>query len=284
MLESYDVGFQTLYYERNILFVTIETLVVTMQQKDHSLVQKMNIQTDAIIGNQCDDYSTDDFIFDEKKITFLNTKTRGVGINRNLVFDHATGDYCVLADDDMRFVNGYPEIARKAIKNCPKADIIIFNLIEKENIRYKNKKIQRIRCFNYGKYGAARIVVKKSSVIDSGLRFNLNFGGGTRYLSGEDTIFLKDCLKRKLKIYAVPYALAELHQTQSSSWKKGPERFFFDKGALYRCLHPLLFVFYEVFYLLRHRKEYIRLISLNHAFFNMLEGGKDYVKNGNYKI
>lgn len=32
----------------------VEVLVATMDQKDDSLVKKMNIQTDAIIGNQCD--------------------------------------------------------------------------------------------------------------------------------------------------------------------------------------------------------------------------------------
>ena len=34
--------------------MTLQVLVATMHQTDHSLLEKMNIQSDAIVINQCD--------------------------------------------------------------------------------------------------------------------------------------------------------------------------------------------------------------------------------------
>ena len=33
---------------------SVQVLVAAMNQTDHSLLDRMNIQSDAIIGNQCD--------------------------------------------------------------------------------------------------------------------------------------------------------------------------------------------------------------------------------------
>ena len=34
--------------------MSVEVLVAAIHQKDHSLLEKMNIQSDVIVGNQCD--------------------------------------------------------------------------------------------------------------------------------------------------------------------------------------------------------------------------------------
>ena len=36
------------------------------------------------------------------------------------------------------------------------------------------------------------------------ITFSLLFGGGAKYSNGEDSLFLKDCLKYGLVVYAVP--------------------------------------------------------------------------------
>ena len=61
----------------------IQVLVAAMHQSDHSLIDKMNITTDAIVGNQCDFDSVEHFEHNSNKITYLNFKERGVGLNRN---------------------------------------------------------------------------------------------------------------------------------------------------------------------------------------------------------
>ena len=255
----------------------IETLIATIDQTDHTLVSQMNIQTDALVGNQCKVESTDEFSFQGNRITYLNTKERGVGRNRNLLIEHASADICIFADDDMRFVDGYPQIAKTAFEQCPKADILVFNLIEKNPRRYINQKITRIHGYNYAKYGAARIALRREPLQKAGIRFRLSFGGGTKYGSGEDTIFLNDCLKKGLKIYAVPYALAGMDQEAASTWFSGyDDKFFRDKGALYACLHPHIWMVYTLRFLIRYRKKFGETVSLRQAAKKMLAGGRAY--------
>ena len=259
-----------------IKMMKIETLIVTMDQHDHNLVNKMNIQTDSLIGNQGDKHSIESFVVNKHRMTYFNTEERGVGRNRNLLLDKATADIMILADDDMRFVDDYPQIAYRAFCECPDADILIFNLIEKKPRRYINKRIKRIR-WHYARYGAARIAIRRQRFQDSGIRFHLSFGGGAYYGSGEDTIFLQECLKKGLKIYAVPYYLAEIDQNSISTWFTGYDRKFFkDKGALYACLHPISWPIFTMRFLICYRKRICENFSLIQALRTMIIGGREY--------
>lgn len=257
--------------------MTIETLVVTVDQHDHSLPQRMNLQTDALIGNQADFEGEERIICNGKCVTFLTDTQRGVGRNRNKILQRASAQICVFADDDMRFVDGYPQIVENAFLECPGADILVFNLIERNPRRYVNRKITPVGYTNYARYGAARIAVRTESVIRSGIRFSLLFGGGARYGSGEDTIFLRECLGAGLKIMAVPYAIAEIDQTAHSTWFQGyNEKFFADKGALYSCLYGAAAQVFCARFLIRYRRKYWSEYPLREAWRAMRSGIKDY--------
>ena len=257
--------------------MSIETLIVTIDRIDGNLVEKMNVQTDAVVGNQCVENSVWDFYKNGRKTVFYNTTERGIGKNRNVVLKNAQADICVFGDDDMTFLDGYPETAYKAFSECPDGDVIIFNLVEKEPRRYINRKKKRIHKYNYAKYGAARMAIRRQNIIDSGISFSTEFGGGSVYGAGEDTIFLKDCLDRGLKVFAVPYALAEINQQATSTWFSGyNEKYFLDSGALYARLYPHLWELFCVRFLLRHRKKYKGSISFGTAFKLMCIGAKEY--------
>ena len=73
----------------------IQVLVATMNQKDHSLIKKMNIKTNAIIGNQCSINSIENFMVGNQEIKYLNFSERGVGLNRNNALMRANADICV---------------------------------------------------------------------------------------------------------------------------------------------------------------------------------------------
>lgn len=61
----------------------IQVLVATMHQTDHSLLDKMNICTSAIVGNQCDHNSVEIFEHNNQDVIYYNFAERGVGLNRN---------------------------------------------------------------------------------------------------------------------------------------------------------------------------------------------------------
>lgn len=259
--------------------MTIETLIVTLDQNNHELVRRMNVQTDTLVGNQCSRTAVENFSFVGNNVTYYCTTGRGAGINRNLLLDKSKADICVLADDDMVFIDGYPQIAACVFNQCPDADVAVFNLLERDPQRYINKKIKRVRWYNYSRYGAARMALKRASVDRAGIRFDPDFGGGALYGSGEDSVFLRDCLKHGLKVYAVPYALAEIDQNAESTWFNGySDKFFYDKGALYACLHTWLWFPFVLRFVIKRRKKMKDTMTFTSALRSAVKGARAYRK------
>ncbi len=254
----------------------IQVLVATMHQKDYGLLSKMNIQSDAIIANQCDRNEIEEFMFMENKIKYLSFAERGVGLNRNNALMRADADVCLLADDDMIYINDYPSIVERYFNDNPDADVIIFNLIENPQKRYITKKTTRIRFYNFMKFGAARIAFRKNSVTKHGICFNLHFGGGAEYSAGEDTLFLHSCLKHGLKIISVPCFIAELTDTRDSTWFRGyTKKYFHDKGALFACISKRWSKILCLQFCIRYKKFFEKDITLKEAFKIMIEGTKE---------
>lgn len=215
----------------------IQVLVAAMNQIDHSLIEKMNIKTDAIIGNQCSFNSIEEFKVGNQTIRYLNFAEKGVGLNRNNALMRADADICLFADDDMVYEDNYIETIEKAFRENPDADVIVFNLKEKILTRKLITKKTRVGYLNYLRYGTARIAVRLQSVKKHGIYFNQCFGGGTEHCHGEDNIFLNACLKNGLKIIAVPEYIATLTEERVSSWNVGyNEKYLKDQGVLYRTL------------------------------------------------
>lgn len=215
----------------------IQVLVAAMNQGDHALVDRMNLQTDAIIGNQCDRNSIEKFDHNGHEICFLNFAERGVGLNRNNALMRADGDIILFADDDMVYVDGYDKIIAEAFGKYRDADVIVFNLKEAHTERKMIDKPGRVGYLNYLRYGTARMAARLPSVKKHGIYFNQCFGGGTGHSHGEDNLFLNACLKNGLKVYAIPAVIAELTETRQSSWNNGyNDKYLFDQGVLYRTL------------------------------------------------
>lgn len=215
----------------------VQVLVAAMHQQDHSLLAKMNIQSDAIVGNQCDRNEIESFEWNGHRVTYLSFAERGVGLNRNNSLMRADGDICLFADDDMRYCDGYVETVLRAFEEHPDADVIIFNLIEKTRTRAVIQKPARVSYLNFLRYGTARVAFRNEAVRQQGIYFNQCFGGGTPHCHGEDNLFLAACLQKGLKVYAVPYEIAELTEERASSWNNGyDEKYLRDQGVLYRTL------------------------------------------------
>lgn len=259
--------------------MTIQVLVAAMNQVDHSLPEKMNIHSDAIVGNQCDQNSIEEYEWEGHTIKYLNFAERGVGLNRNNALMRATGDICLFADDDMVYVDEYVDIVCKAFEKYPDADVIAFNLREKEPTRYIIEHDEKVGFFNYLRYGTARVAVRLKSILREGIAFHLCFGGGTEHSHGEDNIFLTDCLKKGLKIYAVPEYIAVLTEERKSTWNNGyNERYLKDQGALYRAISRKWWRLLCLQDAIRHHSKYRLHIVASYKL--MINGGVRGVNSG----
>ncbi len=261
----------------------IQVLVATMNQNDHSLVEKMNIKTDAIIGNQCNRNSIEAFKHGDQDILFLNFAEKGVGLNRNNALMRATGDVCLFADDDMIYENDYSEVIQRAFVENSDADVIVFNLKEPKTIRPVIQKKINIGYFNYLRYGTARIAVRLKSVKERGIYFNQCFGGGTEHCHGEDNLFLNACLKSGLKIVGIPVYIATLTEDRASSWSHGfDEKYIKDQGVLYHTLSRRWWKLLCLQDALRRHKSYNK--SFGNAFALMINAGKTIDRGKNNEV
>ena len=244
-----------------------------MKQTDHSLLEKMNIKSDAIIGNQCEYNSIESFEWNNHLIKYLNFAERGVGLNRNNALMRANGDVCLFADDDIVFCDDYVEVITNSFNDCPDADVIVFNLYENDTTRYVIKKKSKVGYFNYLRYGTARIAIKLNSIKTAGISFNLCFGGGTDHCHGEDNLFLTDCLKHGLKIYAMPRYIASLTGERESTWNKGfNKKYLEDQGFLYKNISRKYWRALVLQDAIRHHRDY--KMSFMEAYRVMLSGGR----------
>lgn len=250
----------------------VQVLVATMNQNDHSLLEKMNIQTDAIVGNQCDRNEVEHFLYNNHKIAWYSFSEKGVGLNRNNALLRANADIAMFSDDDMIYVDSYPDIVKKAFQEIPDADVIVFDLKYPNNDRRPITKIKRLHKKDCMRFGAARIVVRLSKIHLNGISFNICFGGGAKFSSGEDTLFLNECLNKKLKVYSYPVVIAYLQDERESTWFQGyNDKFFFDKGVIYYLLNRRFAKFYSAYHCIKHCKRY-REYGIKNAYKQMCKG------------
>lgn len=237
----------------------LEVIVSTMNCESYSeLYKQMNLQTDAIIINQESQsvLENQDLSMGSNTVKGYSFLEKGVGLSRNSGLMRSTGDICIMADDDMVYVDGYEEIISKAYEEHPEMDMILFNVRIHQDGKTieKVKKNGRIGSWNYQRYGAVTFTFKRKSILEKRLSFSLLFGGGTEIGSGEDSLFLSDVLKKKLKVYAVKEMIADVYN-DGSSWFSGyNEKYLLDRGKLFRAISPRMYLFLIVQFGIRRRK------------------------------
>lgn len=221
--------------------VSFQILAVTMHQKDLGIAERMNIRCDAVIANQADREEIVNKKNEFGELKMITTPTRGVGLNRNIGLMAATADVLLFGDDDMVYNDDVEQSVLSAFSELPEADVIVFGMdILKNGVITEKRRnvIRKLHIWNAMRFGTCRIAVRRKAIVNNNITFSQCFGGGCEFSSGEDSLFLKNCFDRGLKVYSHSYALGTCCK-DTSTWFKGyNEKFFYDKGILTRKLFP----------------------------------------------
>jgi glycosyltransferase involved in cell wall biosynthesis len=260
--------------------MNLQVLVSTMHQIDHSLLEKMNIQSDAIVINQCDRNEIEEFEYKGHLIKLLSFAERGVGLSRNNALMRSTAEICLFADDDVIYENGYRERIINEFSNNPKVDIIVFNVpsTNVERVGYVIKKSKRVRFYNCLRYGTFQIAARVDSLRKANICFSLLFGGGAKYSAGEDSLFMADCIKKGLIVHASPEIIGKVTHAESTWFKGYTDKYFIDKGVFFACLSKRWAKLLCLQFAIRHRVLYIQHKTLGEACKLMFEGIKEFRK------
>ena len=257
----------------------VQVLVSALNKDISTLSSQMNIETDAIIVNQCDRNDYQEFKKPYGRIKCFCMPERGVGLSRNTALLHADSDICLFSDEDIVLTKGYAELIKTAYTKHLDADMILFNVKVSESRRtYWNDAVKRIRWYNYGRYPAYSISGKLDAFRCSNVHFSLLFGGGAKYSNGEDSLFLRDCIKAGLKIYAVPVCIGEEIERESTWFHGYTEKFFADRGVLYHYLYGKMAQVFALRFLIKNKAEMCVDIPFKKAYGLMRKGIKSQQK------
>ena len=251
----------------------IQVLISAVEQNMAALVEKMNISTPAVVVNQCDSYGYEEMEHNGAKIQCFSMPERGVGLSRNTALLHADAEVCLFSDEDITLTGDYAKEMEKAYREIPDADMILFNVkVSPKRKTYWNTDIHRVNYRNYGRYPAYSISGKLDSLRRANVGYSLLFGGGAKYSNGEDSLFLRDCLRAGLHIYTHTICIGEEKERESTWFRGYTQKFFHDRGVLYHFLYgklakPLAWRFLWV-----HRQEMCREISVGEAYRLMKDG------------
>lgn len=234
----------------------VQVLVAAVEQNAAQLPREMHLQTGAIVCNQGNFGAETVQHFGAEMVQWYDFLAQGVGRNRNEALRRAEADIVLFADQDLTYADGYEKIVREAFRALPQADIIIFDLTYPEGGRKPITKIRRLGKLGCMRFGAARVGARLAALREKNISFSLDFGGGTKYGSGEDSLFFRDCLRSGLRIYAYPAVIGHLRPGPSSWFTGYNEKYFFDKGVLWSQLFPHFGWAYGLAHCLKHRKRY----------------------------
>ncbi len=224
----------------------LQVLVTTMHQTDLSKYSQMNLQTDAVIANQADRNEILAESINGCNVQMVTTATRGTSRNRNIALAHTDQktEYIMFSDDDLVFVDGYEQLIIREFKAHPEADAIKFNIHDLSATRKISmkqiRKFERANRRNMSSSGVWGLVVRADVLKKNHLHFYEDFGPGTENYCGEDTIFLMEMLKKKIKLYRSPVDIAGIDQTESSWFQGRNEKYFVTIGKVFHIIMPNL--------------------------------------------
>lgn len=253
--------------------LTLQLLVSAMHAKPKELAKNMKIASDAIIINQTDRFAYEEFMQQDHQIRCYSFAEKGVGLSRNNALLRADHDISLFGDEDIIYQEGYAERVIAEFEKHPEADMILFNVEVGESRRtYHITEFGRVRLYNCGRYPTYSFAVKTAKMHAANITFSLLFGGGAKYSNGEDSLFIRECIKKGLLIYKTPVTIGREVERKSTWFEGYHEKFFLDRGVLYHHLYGRLAKPIAIRFLLKHRKLMCQDIPVKRAYALMADG------------
>lgn len=196
----------------------LEVLISTFGEKGLTRLSRMTLpkvqEVRYLVSCQCPGYTSlpipDKLIRDDLRIVF--TPTKGLSINRNFAIENATAPLCLIADDDISFTPDAFHTIISTFRDNPDIDLATFKYIgsdgnfEKEYPEFIFSLAQPAKGYYIS---SIEIAFRREPIIESGIRFNENFGlGNSRFGSGEEELWVHDLLASGLKGQFVPHLIA----------------------------------------------------------------------------
>jgi FkbM family methyltransferase len=138
-----------------------------------------------------------DALLERDDVRYLRWEDTGLSVNRNHALRAATGEFCLIADDDLEFLPGWAETVRGAVSSREDAAFITFASLASDGRRRKPfapemRAHDRSSVFDVS---SVEVVLRLAAVRASGIGFDERLGIGGRLAMGEEVLFLRHLLE-----------------------------------------------------------------------------------------
>lgn len=262
----------------------INTLVATMHKTDYALVDTMGLIDNCIVINQTDNVQSKSFKTDSAEVQWINSTDRGLSKSRNLGLKKSDADICLLADDDLVYLEKYTQIIREQFLKNPDYDIITFQVkgIEREFKKYHPRK-RELNFFTSMKVSSVEVAIKMDKFRKNNIQFDTLLGAGSKYTMGEENAVLFECIKKGLKVLYVPIKIADLHLGESTWFEGFNEKYFISRGAAFTAMTKRLNWLLILQFAVRKYKIYRKDMGFLKAIKYMFKGKNEYLKDIEYQ-
>ena len=193
-----------------------------------------------LVSFQQDADETDGYIPEELKrddFKIVATATKGLAVNRNIALSWASAPLLLISDDDADYTKEGLQAVIDGFQENPDADIIAFRYVSKHSTKhYPQKSVSLSRPPKGYFISSIEIAIRRESV-QGKIWFNENFGVGATFPSGEEDIFIKDCLDKGMKGIYVPKTIVRHDGTTTSGRNLMLPSRPQTKGAIFLRLH-----------------------------------------------
>ena len=168
----------------------------------------------------------------------LISATKGLAVNRNIALSKATAPILLIGDDDVDYCEDGLNAVTKAFDDHPETDIITFRYESAQCAKNYPSKTCNLESRPKGYYVSSIEIAFRRQAVQKKIWFNENFGIGATFPSGEEDIFLRDCLNMGLKGIFLPFTIARHEGTTTSERNLMLASRPQTKGAVFLHLHP----------------------------------------------
>lgn len=257
-------------------------LISCMHEKDHSIVERTNVQTDCVVVNQCDVDKVDTYSFTNKLgkeclVKFISTTERGLSRSRNMAVANAPTDaICLICDDDETLADDYETSILAAYTRHPEAGAIAFamNRPDKKNGKTYPSEDCKLGFTRILKTTSVELSFRKSALSEKGIRFDEKMGSGTGNGGGEENRFMLSLRRAGVKMFYCTENIGTVNPAPSQ-WFKGygdPQYLLNFGWATRRAMGPLTGLAYITYWTATHRQIYADFGSPIKTFRQVMKG------------
>ncbi len=251
----------------------IGLVISTLNEGIFNLKNTLPVEADEIIivhqvvPENKSDYSGIYNEFYARGCKIIPLPTKGLSLSRNTGLYAAISDYVLICDDDGVFEKNLFEILRNAIQKFPDAEIFSFQTKTPDGLPYKK---YPPTSYQHSKRSAAKvssieILIKRSWLLQTKLKFDERFGLGSNFPTGEEFIFLSEAINSGAKVLFIPEYIVT-HAAHSSG-KHFTDTLIKSKGALFARTYGWKYPFVNLIFALKKYDHYKNEVS----FFKFLK-------------